>query len=121
LNVFLKDDLNGLIGGLYCSVLNAVAAYVEVIKQGGKRRGAQMGTLHVWHPDVRKFIKAKIGELKDALLQNLNISVFVDGTFTEKALGTDNDPKYLLINPRMSYDKRLNTDAGCLSALGSRR
>jgi ribonucleoside-diphosphate reductase alpha chain len=78
---------------------------VEVIKQGGKRRGAQMGTLHVWHPDVRKFIKAKTGELKDAHLQNFNISVFVDDTFMEKALGADDDPKYPLINPRIFYDK----------------
>ena len=78
---------------------------VDVIKQGGKRRGAQMGTLHVWHPDVKKFIKAKTGELKDAHLQNFNISVFVDDTFMEKALGIDKDPKYLLINPRVFYDK----------------
>ncbi|MCI4446906.1 MAG: adenosylcobalamin-dependent ribonucleoside-diphosphate reductase, partial [Pyrobaculum sp.] len=78
---------------------------VEVIKQGGKRRGAQMGTLHVWHPDVRKFIKAKTGELKDAHLQNFNISVFVDDTFMEKALGVDDVSKYPLINPRIFYDK----------------
>jgi ribonucleoside-diphosphate reductase alpha chain len=78
---------------------------VDVIKQGGKRRGAQMGTLHVWHPDVRKFIKAKTGELKDAHLQNFNISVFVDDTFMEKALGVDKDPRYPLINPRIFYDK----------------
>ena len=78
---------------------------VDVIKQGGKRRGAQMGTLHVWHPDVKKFIKAKTGELKDAHLQNFNISVFVDDTFMEKALGIDKDPKYPLINPRVFYDK----------------
>ncbi|MCC6031573.1 MAG: adenosylcobalamin-dependent ribonucleoside-diphosphate reductase [Pyrobaculum sp.] len=78
---------------------------VDVIKQGGKRRGAQMGTLHVWHPDIRKFIKAKTGELKDAHLQNFNISVFVDDTFMEKALGVDKDPRYPLINPRIFYDK----------------
>jgi Ribonucleotide reductase, alpha subunit len=64
-----------------------------------------MGTLHVWHPDVKKFIKAKTGELKDAHLQNFNISVFVDDTFMEKALGIDKDPKYPLINPRVFYDK----------------
>ncbi len=78
---------------------------VDVIKQGGKRRGAQMGTLHVWHPDVKKFIKAKTGELKDAHLQNFNISVFVDDTFMEKALGIDHNPKYKLVNPRVFLDK----------------
>ncbi|MEM4023785.1 LAGLIDADG family homing endonuclease [Pyrobaculum sp.] len=78
---------------------------VDVIKQGGKRRGAQMGTLHVWHPDIRKFIKAKTGELKDAHLQNFNISVFADDTFMEKALGIDQNPKYKLINPRAFVEK----------------
>ncbi|ACB40531.1 intein-containing adenosylcobalamin-dependent ribonucleoside-diphosphate reductase [Pyrobaculum neutrophilum] len=77
---------------------------VEVIKQGGKRRGAQMGTLHVWHPDVRKFIKAKTGELKDAHLQNFNISVFVDDAFMEKALGLDK-PEYPLVNPRIYLER----------------
>ncbi|MFB6490223.1 MAG: adenosylcobalamin-dependent ribonucleoside-diphosphate reductase [Thermoproteus sp. AZ2] len=78
---------------------------VDVIKQGGKRRGAQMGTLHVWHPDVEKFIKAKTGKLKDAHLQNFNISVFADDAFMEKALGLDPDPNYPLINPRIYYEK----------------
>jgi ribonucleoside-diphosphate reductase alpha chain len=87
------------------SFMRLFDANVDVIKQGGKRRGAQMGTLHVWHPDIRKFIKAKTGELKDAHLQNFNISVFVDDTFMEKALGVDKDPRYPLINPRIFYDK----------------
>ncbi|WP_148678644.1 adenosylcobalamin-dependent ribonucleoside-diphosphate reductase [Thermoproteus uzoniensis] len=87
------------------SFMKLFDANVDVIKQGGKRRGAQMGTLHVWHPDIRKFIKAKTGELKDAHLQNFNISVFVDDTFMEKALGVDQNPKYPLINPRVFYDK----------------
>ena len=78
---------------------------VDVIKQGGKRRGAQMGTLHVWHPDVRKFIKAKTGELKETHLQNFNISVMADDTFMEKALGIDPDPKYGLVNPRVFLEK----------------
>ncbi|MEM4557813.1 MAG: adenosylcobalamin-dependent ribonucleoside-diphosphate reductase, partial [Desulfurococcaceae archaeon] len=87
------------------SFMRLFDANVDVIKQGGKRRGAQMGTLHVWHPDIRKFIKAKTGELKDAHLQNFNISVFVDDTFMEKALGIDQNPKYKLINPRAFVEK----------------
>jgi ribonucleoside-diphosphate reductase alpha chain len=87
------------------SFMRLFDANVDVIKQGGKRRGAQMGTLHVWHPDIRKFIKAKTGELKDAHLQNFNISVFVDDTFMEKALGVDKDPRYPLINPRVFLDR----------------
>lgn len=87
------------------SFMKLFDANVEVIKQGGKRRGAQMGTLHVWHPDIRKFVKAKTGELKDAHLQNFNISVFVEDSFMEKALGIDPDPKYELINPRIFAER----------------
>ncbi len=69
----------------------------EVVKQGGRRRGANMGVLHVWHPDIKKFIKAKSGEGKDTTLQNFNISVGMYDYFM-KAL---NDGKPVpLINPR---------------------
>ncbi|ABO09214.1 adenosylcobalamin-dependent ribonucleoside-diphosphate reductase [Pyrobaculum calidifontis] len=87
------------------SFMKLFDANVEVIKQGGKRRGAQMGTLHVWHPDIRKFIKAKTGELKDVHLQNFNISVVVDDAFMEKALDVDKDPNYPLVNPRIVVEK----------------
>lgn len=87
------------------SFMKIFDANVEVIKQGGKRRGAQMGTLHVWHPEIRKFIKAKAGQLKDAHLQNFNISVFVEDSFMEKALGVEADSKYPLINPRLYLEK----------------
>ncbi|MCD6340801.1 MAG: adenosylcobalamin-dependent ribonucleoside-diphosphate reductase [Desulfurococcales archaeon] len=69
----------------------------EVIKQGGRRRGANMGVLHIWHPDIRKFIKAKTGEFKDRYLQNFNISVGMYDYFM-KALETGE--LVPLINPR---------------------
>ncbi len=69
----------------------------DVIKQGGKRRGANMGVLHVWHPDIMKFIKAKTGEYKDIFLQNFNISVGMYDFFM-KAIA--NDGKVPLVNPR---------------------
>ncbi|MGQ4892442.1 MAG: adenosylcobalamin-dependent ribonucleoside-diphosphate reductase [Candidatus Njordarchaeia archaeon] len=69
----------------------------DVIKQGGKRRGANMGVLHVWHPDIEKFIKSKSGELKETQLQNFNISVAVTDQFMEKAL---KDEDFELVNPR---------------------
>ncbi|MFN3267645.1 MAG: ribonucleotide reductase N-terminal alpha domain-containing protein, partial [Zestosphaera sp.] len=69
----------------------------DVVKQGGRRRGANMGALHVWHPDIMKFIKSKSGELKDKALQNFNISVGVyDWFFNHLA---ENKP-VPLINPR---------------------
>ncbi|MCE4614148.1 MAG: adenosylcobalamin-dependent ribonucleoside-diphosphate reductase [Desulfurococcales archaeon] len=69
----------------------------DVIKQGGKRRGANMGVMHVWHPDIMDFVKAKTGALKDANLQNFNISVGVYDSFM-KAL--ENGEKWPLVNPR---------------------
>ncbi|MFN7105308.1 MAG: adenosylcobalamin-dependent ribonucleoside-diphosphate reductase [Pyrobaculum sp.] len=87
------------------SFMRLFDANVEVIKQGGKRRGAQMGTLHVWHPEVRKFIKAKTGQLRDSHLQNFNISVFVEDSFMEKALAVDPDARYPLVNPRQYFEK----------------
>ncbi len=66
----------------------------EVVKQGGKRRGANMGVLTVWHPDVEDFISAK---QTPGILENFNISIAVDDKFM-KAVEENTD--YELINPR---------------------
>ncbi len=79
------------------SFMRVIDVSTDVIKQGGRRRGANMGVLHVWHADIEKFIKCKSGELKDVNLQNFNISVGIYDKFMEAVL---NEGNWALINPR---------------------
>ena len=78
------------------SFMNIINTVTDVIKQGGKRRGANMGIMEVWHPDIEKFITNKT---KPGILENFNVSVGVWKDFWDVLVNTG-DGKYTLHCPR---------------------
>jgi len=77
------------------SFMNIINTITEVVKQGGKRRGANMGIMEAWHPDIEKFITNKT---EPGVLENFNISVGIWEDFWHSLVNTDGN--YVLRSPR---------------------
>ncbi len=76
------------------SFLQIYDSMTEIIRQGGTRRGANMGILHCTHPDVLEFIAAKS---KPDRFTAFNLSVAVTDDFMR---AVEQDGPHSLINPR---------------------
>ena len=84
------------------SFMNIYDSATDVIKQGGKRRGANIGILHCTHSDIEEFIVAK----SDKNLTNFNISIAITDNFIKKVL---TGKEISLKNPRTKkITKKIN-------------
>jgi ribonucleoside-diphosphate reductase alpha chain len=73
-------------------VLEIIDFITQKVKSGGKRRGANMGLMEYWHPDIMEFITMK---KTPGYLENFNISVMFDEDFWKHYdAGTDYDLKF---------------------------
>lgn len=92
-----KDDLVSSVSGTSSGPIAFMKIYdaaTEYVKQGGKRRGANMGILNITHPDIEDFITSKSSK---KAIENFNISVGISDAFI---LAVKNDSNWELINPR---------------------
>ena len=84
---------NGVASGAI-SFMKLFDKLTDVVKQGGTRRGANMGIIPYWHPEIKEFITIKS---QQGALENFNISIALDEKFMR---AVETNGTYDLLNPR---------------------
>ncbi|HCM32582.1 adenosylcobalamin-dependent ribonucleoside-diphosphate reductase [Chryseobacterium sp.] len=99
-----KGDLISSSKGESCGPVSFMKIYdaaTEYVKQGGKRKGANMGILNVDHPDIEEFIMSKSDKKS---IENFNLSVGISNAFMK---AVEDDLDWQLINPHTQKVTRI--------------
>lgn len=96
--------------------LNLYSTMTGIIEQAGSRRGAEMGTIHDWHPDLMRFISAKSED--EHFINHANLSVLVSDTFMQ---AVKDDAEWVFKFPDTTapgYNETWNGDLDAWTAAG---
>jgi ribonucleoside-diphosphate reductase alpha chain len=99
-----RDDIVASTMGVASGPVSFIRVFnmaTEVIKQGGTRRGANMGVLRVDHPDIEEFVLVK---RKPEELPNFNLSVALTDRFMQ---AYEHDGEIPLVNPRTGKNVKM--------------